>query len=446
MGILARLLPGGSSLSNMAQLDIGQIIERAEKLKVDAEKEESDEAAEIYAVVVSLYEELAKRDFSFVDEFFETLSVMASLFPKDEQERHINRGFFSIYNFYRGKAVNQNGELDHIIKLSSLRMKCLTELEQYEAALHAFSFDRNLRLQFPIERRHEELLFYINLLKVKYFSLNRLGRTDELMEVVDELVLESEKLFNHDEVVGKITSPYYHYLIDALAYKEAGSLYKMSKQQEELQSFWSRLQDIAKKLRNPERRKPVIGNALTGQSLKKDEFQEVVDTIISVSYEAGKAENGLGVANSFNTQPEQSRIHAKIKADQKALAFAPYIDEIKKGGINTLQGIADALNEAKRFPKPGKIWSPTTVRALQERIEQISKGGVTQPKLDLHTERLMPLVKEIQSLGITTLQGIANALNERNALTVNDNPWTAGAVKVLIQRIDRHKGMEHIER
>jgi hypothetical protein len=61
----------------------------------------------------------------------------------------------------------------------------------------------------------------------------------------------------------------------------------------------------------------------------------------------------------------------RSKADARALALAPVIDELRKAGIMTQAGMASALNARGIPTATGKAWQQPTVRLLLKRLERI---------------------------------------------------------------------------
>jgi hypothetical protein len=56
-------------------------------------------------------------------------------------------------------------------------------------------------------------------------------------------------------------------------------------------------------------------------------------------------------------------------------------------------------------------------------------------KADRHASELRPVVDELRAEGITTLVGIAAALNERGMQTPRGAKWHASSVRNLLARI-----------
>ena len=66
------------------------------------------------------------------------------------------------------------------------------------------------------------------------------------------------------------------------------------------------------------------------------------------------------------------------------------------------------------------------------------RGQITiTRKADQHAHRIMGVVGEIRDAGITTLQGVADALNARGIRTARGNTWHPQAVSNVIKRASR---------
>tara|TARA_R100000773_G_C4197697_1_gene101239 strand:+ start:289 stop:933 length:645 start_codon:yes stop_codon:yes gene_type:complete len=81
-----------------------------------------------------------------------------------------------------------------------------------------------------------------------------------------------------------------------------------------------------------------------------------------------KAE-GVKLGNRTNLDEVRLRGHEKIKsnADKYAQNIKDIIQGIKLSGINTLQGIANALNNRGVKTYQDKLWYPTTIKNVLER-------------------------------------------------------------------------------
>ena len=82
-----------------------------------------------------------------------------------------------------------------------------------------------------------------------------------------------------------------------------------------------------------------------------------------------KAE-GVQLGNQTNLDVARVRGHETIKknADQYAKDINDIIQGIKQSGINTLQGIADALNNRGVKTYQDRVWYPTSIKNVLERV------------------------------------------------------------------------------
>jgi hypothetical protein len=79
------------------------------------------------------------------------------------------------------------------------------------------------------------------------------------------------------------------------------------------------------------------------------------------------------------TANRAGEINRKL-ADQRAAKLLPVIRTIQASGVNTLQGIADALNARGIHTARGGQWHPTTVRNLLRRDTSDARRGMGDPK------------------------------------------------------------------
>jgi len=189
-----------------------------------------------------------------------------------------------------------------------------------------------------------------------------------------------------------------------------------------------RLREIAKKLSDDTQRQELIKQALSSATEEPDEFDSIISTVIRAAYNAGLNQSGANVG--------PAKAQANINTDNHAKLLAPFVEEIKQSGITTLQGIADALNEKGIYTKNDKPWYPSTIKPLLERIASISQEDGVSLDIDDHTQRLIPILKEIKQDGVNTMQGIAESLNERGFKTRAGGSWHAKTVKPLVHRIE----------
>jgi DNA invertase Pin-like site-specific DNA recombinase len=93
------------------------------------------------------------------------------------------------------------------------------------------------------------------------------------------------------------------------------------------------------------------------------------------------------------------------------------------------------------------VISERTRRALAEaKARGIKLGGPNQPEAaklgaaanktnaDRFAANVLPIIREIQASGITTLRGVAHALDARGISSARGSPWSAEAVSNIIKR------------
>jgi hypothetical protein len=79
------------------------------------------------------------------------------------------------------------------------------------------------------------------------------------------------------------------------------------------------------------------------------------------------------------TANRAGEINRKL-ADQRADKLLPVVRAIQVSGVNTLQGIADALNARSIHTARGGQWHPTTVRNLLRRDRSEARRRLGDPK------------------------------------------------------------------
>jgi len=86
-------------------------------------------------------------------------------------------------------------------------------------------------------------------------------------------------------------------------------------------------------------------------------------------------------------------------------------------------------------------WSIPSRRGEQA---QASLKGVlgNRAKADLHAANVLPVIRDIERAGVTTLQGIAEALNARGIRTARGRRWYASTVRNLLVRADQVEGVK----
>ncbi len=99
-----------------------------------------------------------------------------------------------------------------------------------------------------------------------------------------------------------------------------------------------------------------------------------------------------------------------------------------------------ALKAAKaRGRKLG--WSIPSRRKEQARASRKGVAG-NRAKADQHAANVLPVIREIARAGVTTLQGIAEALNARGIRTARGRRWYASTVRNLLVRADQVEGVK----
>jgi len=100
-----------------------------------------------------------------------------------------------------------------------------------------------------------------------------------------------------------------------------------------------------------------------------------------------------------------------------------------------------ALQAAKaRGQKLG--WSIPSRRG--EQAEASLKGAVVnRAKADQHAANVLPVIRAIERAGLTTLQGIADALNARGIRTARGRRWYASTVRNLVGRAHQVEGVKN---
>jgi DNA invertase Pin-like site-specific DNA recombinase len=94
------------------------------------------------------------------------------------------------------------------------------------------------------------------------------------------------------------------------------------------------------------------------------------------------------------------------------------------------QRTKDALAEAKkRLAKEGrKLGNPSIAKAAK------AGAATNRENADRFTANTLPIIREIQASGITTLRGVAHALTARGVPSARGTPWSPVAVANIIRR------------
>jgi DNA invertase Pin-like site-specific DNA recombinase len=133
----------------------------------------------------------------------------------------------------------------------------------------------------------------------------------------------------------------------------------------------------------------------------------------SVAFVSNLMEAGVHFVAVDNPQANELTIHilaAVAQAERKAI------------GERTRAALAAARARGTRLGNPKiQVARSAACRAIKER----SIGFVSNT---------LPLIKELQATGCTTLQGVAEALNARGVKTPRKGLWTATAVRRVLIR------------
>ena len=74
------------------------------------------------------------------------------------------------------------------------------------------------------------------------------------------------------------------------------------------------------------------------------------------------------------------------------------------------------------------LGSPKLSEARESAVASIKAGA------DQHATNILPIIKEVQKAGATTLRAIAAALNARGVSTARGGSWHAMSVKNVLDR------------
>jgi len=139
----------------------------------------------------------------------------------------------------------------------------------------------------------------------------------------------------------------------------------------------------------------------------------------NVHFISGLMESGVDFVAA--DMPEANKLTVHIMA-----AMAEY--EREQISDRTKKALAAAKARGKKLG-----WSMPSRR--QEQLEA-SRQGVksTIAHADRFAENTLPIIREIQAAGITTLQGVAEALNARGVRTARSKKWFPATVKNILSR------------
>jgi hypothetical protein len=164
---------------------------------------------------------------------------------------------------------------------------------------------------------------------------------------------------------------------------------------------------------------------------------------------------GRGTDMTISRQANAAATALKIRrtrAAKRAADLAPIVAELRAAGVTSLRSVAAALNERGIPTLSGRgEWHADTVRQLLARMGEcatMARATRRQAKAseagcrahaenaDARAAALAPTFAEIRASGITTLKGIARALNARNVPTPSGRKtWQAVQVRRVMARI-----------
>ena len=118
--------------------------------------------------------------------------------------------------------------------------------------------------------------------------------------------------------------------------------------------------------------RPVIDHKLVGFDIAINKYEREVISERTKAALARIKNEGKPLGNLTNLDVVRVRGHATIKAnaDKYAKDIKDIIEGIKLSGVNTLQGIATALNNRGVKTYNDKVWYPTTIKNVMERALQ----------------------------------------------------------------------------
>ena len=142
----------------------------------------------------------------------------------------------------------------------------------------------------------------------------------------------------------------------------------------------------------------------------------------NVHFISGLMESGVDFVAA--DMPEANKLTVHIMA-----AMAEY--EREQISDRTKKALAAVKARGKKLG-----WSMPSRRQEQPKA---SRKGVKSniAHADLFAENTLPIIREVQAAGITTLQGIAEALNARGVHTARGKKWFPATVKNILARQTR---------
>lgn len=119
------------------------------------------------------------------------------------------------------------------------------------------------------------------------------------------------------------------------------------------------------------------------------------------------------------------------EANETMIQFMAVIAQYERKRIS--ENTKLALDAAKA--RGVRLGNPNGARALRGRGGSVKGVARLKAKADEHARNVLPEIDAIRGGGITSLNGIANALNRREILTANGGRWHATTVLNLLRRI-----------
>jgi hypothetical protein len=145
---------------------------------------------------------------------------------------------------------------------------------------------------------------------------------------------------------------------------------------------------------------------------------------ISVSYIYTDAPDCEGAAFvspqlSFSEHVEEASTVARVSTKKKSPV----------GGANARRPSAARKPVARKaVAAKTSARKPVARKAVAERAQTLSKQA------DQRARRVIPIIRAIKKTGVTTLQGIANALNKKRVATARGRKWHPSTVRNVLLR------------
>lgn len=138
-----------------------------------------------------------------------------------------------------------------------------------------------------------------------------------------------------------------------------------------------------------------------------------------VSFVANLMESGVPFKSVENPNASPFELHIRASVDE---------EERRRISERTRQALAEVKKRGKKlgFANPERT---DQVIASKKGIEKIKNNS------DRFKANVIPIIKELKILGITTLQGIADALNNRGVKTARNKQWYPSNVKNVLMNL-----------